>query len=58
MTKLHDNPYQTERWNALKNNALKEAQKTKDEIDNEIALAMVKIVAFFMALGVIFLLFK
>jgi hypothetical protein len=32
--------------------------KQKNKIDNEIALGMSKIVAFFMAIGVIYLLFK
>ena len=56
--KYYDNPYQTEKWKAEKWNVVKEAQKTKDEIDNEIVYALAKIMAFFMALGVIYLLFK
>ena len=47
--KLYDNPYQNELW---------ETMKQKDQIDNEIALGMSKIVAFLMAIGVIYLLFK
>jgi len=56
--KYYDNPHQTEKWKAEKWNVVKEAQKTKDEIDNEIIYALAKIMAFFMALGVIYLLFK
>ena len=48
-TKWYSNPYHDEIW---------EAQKQKDEIDNEIIYALAKIMAFFMALGVIYLLFK
>ena len=51
--KYYDNPYQTEKWNVVN-----ELQKNKDEIDNEIVYALAKIMAFFMALGVIYLLFK
>lgn len=47
--KLYNNPYQSEYW---------KAEKEKNEQDNEIALVMSKIVAFFLALGVIFLLFS
>ena len=47
--KLYNNPYQSEYW---------KAEKEKDEIDNEIVYALAKIMAFFMALGVIYLLFK
>lgn len=43
-TKWYSNPYQNEVW---------EAQKEKDEIDNEIVYALAKIMAFFMAIGVI-----
>lgn len=45
----YSNPYQNEIW---------EAQKEKDKIDNDIAFAISKIVALFLALGVIFLLFS
>jgi hypothetical protein len=48
-TKWYSNPYQNEVW---------EAQKEKDEIDNEIVYALAKIMAFFMAIGVIYLLFR
>ena len=47
--KLYDSPYQNEVW---------EAQRQKDKIDNEIVYALAKIMAFFMAIGVIYLLFK
>jgi hypothetical protein len=47
--KLYDNPYKNEYW---------EAKKEQDRIDNEVAYAMAKIVAFLMAIGVIYLLFK
>jgi len=56
--KYYDNPYQTEKWKAEKWNVVNELQKNKDEIDNEIVYALAKIMAFFMALGVIYLLFK
>ena len=46
--KYYDNPYQTEKWKAEKWNVVNETQKTKDEID----------MAFFMAIGVIYFLFK
>ena len=49
MKKWHSNPYQNEVW---------EAQRQKDKIDNEIVYALAKIMAFFMAIGVIYLLFK
>lgn len=49
MKKLYSNPYQNEYW---------ESKKEQDRIDNEVAYAMAKICAFFMALGVIYLLFK
>ena len=48
-TKWYSNPYQNEVW---------EAQKEKDEIDNEIVYALAKIMAFFMAIGVIYFLFR
>jgi len=48
-TKWYSNPYHDEIY---------QAQKQKDEIDNEIIYALAKIMAFFMALGVIYLLFK
>jgi hypothetical protein len=48
-TKWYSNPYQDEVW---------EAKKQKDKIDNEIAYAMSKICAFFLALGVVYLLLK
>ena len=49
MKKWHSNPYQNEVW---------EAQRQKDKIDNEIVYALAKIMAFFMAIGVIYLLFR
>ena len=52
-TKWYSNPYQNEVWESMK-----QTQKEKDEIDNEIVYALAKIMAFFMALGVIYLLFK
>jgi hypothetical protein len=48
-TKWYSNPYQNE---------MLEAQKQKDEIDNEIVYAMAKIMAFFMSIGVVYLLFR
>lgn len=56
--KYYDNPYQTEKWKAEKWNVVNELQKTKDEIDNEIIYALTKIMAFFMSIGVIYLLFR
>ena len=56
--KYYDNPYQTEKWKAEKWNVVKELQKTKDEIDNEIVYGLAKIMAFFMSIGVIYLLFR
>jgi hypothetical protein len=47
--KLYDSPYQNEVW---------EAQRQKDKIDNEIVYALAKIMAFFMAIGVIYFLFR
>ena len=49
MKKWHSNPYQNEVW---------EAQRQKDEIDNEIVYALAKIMAFFMSIGIIYLLFR
>ena len=46
--KLYTNPYQSEVWESMK-----QTQKEKDEIDNEIVYALAKIMAFFMAIGVI-----
>ena len=51
--KLYDSPYQNEVWEAMK-----QTQKEKDEIDNEIVYALAKIMAFFMAIGVIYFLFR
>ena len=51
--KLYTNPYQNEVWESMK-----QTQKEKDKIDNEIALGLSKFVAFLMTLGVIYLLFK
>lgn len=48
-SKLYSSPYQDE---------ILEASKQKDQIDNEIAYWIAKVTAFFMALGVIYLLFK
>jgi hypothetical protein len=48
-TKWYSNPYQDEVW---------EAKKQKDKIDNEIAYALSKICAFFLALGVVYFLLK
>ena len=56
--KYYDNPYQTEKWEAEKWNVVNELQKNKDEIDNEIIYALAKIMAFFMSIGVIYLLFR
>lgn len=56
--KLYDSPYQSEVCEAQKDNVFKDVQKSRDEIDNEIALWMSKALAFFMAIGVIYLLFK
>lgn len=53
MTKLHDNPYKTEYWNALKNNVFKEVQKSRDEIDNAIILFFVKLVSLMMAIAIV-----
>lgn len=47
--RLYSNPYQNEIW---------EIKKEKDEIDNEIVYALAKIMAFFMSIGVIYLLFR
>lgn len=49
MKKWHSNPYQNE---------VLEAQRQKDKIDNEIVYALAKIMAFFMAIGVIYFLFR
>lgn len=49
MEKWCDNPYQTEYW---------EAQRQKDQIDNNIACWVAKITAFLLALGVAYLLLK
>jgi hypothetical protein len=51
--KLYTNPYQSEVWESMK-----QTQKEKDEIDNEIVYALAKIMAFFMSIGVIYLLFR
>ena len=51
--KLYTNPYQSEVWESMK-----QTQKEKDEIDNEIIYALAKIMAFFMAIGVIYFLFR
>ena len=51
--KLYTNPYQSEVWESMK-----QTQKEKDEIDNEIVYALAKIMAFFMAIGVIYFLFR
>ena len=56
--KYYDNPYQTEKWKAEKWNVVNELHKQKDEIDNEIVYALAKIMAFFMSIGVIYLLFR
>ena len=56
--KYYDNPYQVEKWKAEEWNVVNETQKTKDEIDNEIVYALAKIMAFFMAIGVIYFLFR
>lgn len=47
--RYYNYPYQDEVW---------KAKKEMDKIDNEVAYAMAKICAFFMSLGVIYLLFK
>ena len=47
--KYYSNPYQREYW---------EAQKQKDQIDNEVAYWMIKWTSLFLALGVGYLLFK
>ena len=51
--KLYTNPYQSEVWESMK-----QTQKEKDEIDNEIVYALAKIMAFFMSIGIIYLLFR
>lgn len=51
--KLYTNPYQNEVWESMK-----QTQKEKDEIDNEIVYCMARILAFMMTLGVIYFLFR
>lgn len=51
--KYYDNPYFTECWNSMK-----QSQKEKDEIDNEVAFWMIKFTALLMSVGVVFLLLK
>ena len=48
-TKWYSNPYQNE---------ILEAEKEKEQIDNEIAYTMARIMALLMLLGVIYLVFK
>ena len=47
--KHYYNPYQHEYW---------EAQKQKDQVDNEISYLIIKVTAFLLAVGVVYLMFK
>ena len=51
--KLYTNPYQNEIWEAMK-----QTQKQKDQIDNEIFYWVIKLTAFFLSVGCVFNLLK